>query len=84
MNKKTALQAQARSGSEDMTPHPVNRDKGSATVEASLVLPFFLCAICTLCTIAQFILAETSIYHATMQTARVYAKQESVPKRKSG
>ena len=84
MNNKTALQAQARSGSEDMTPHPVNRDKGSATVEASLVLPFFLCAICTLCTIAQFILAETSIYHATMQTARVYAKQESVPKRKSG
>ena len=46
MNNKTALQAQARSGSEDMTPHPVNRNRGSATVEAALVLPFFLCAIC--------------------------------------
>lgn len=83
INNKTALQAQARSGSEDMTPHPVNRNRGSATVEAALVLPFFLCAICTLCTIAQFILAETAIFHATVQTARVYAKQESVPKKKS-
>ncbi len=83
MNNKTALQAQARFGSEDMIPHPVSRDRGSATVEAALVLPFFLCAICTLCTIAQFILAETSIYHATIQTARVYAKQESVPERKN-
>ncbi|MBR5047206.1 MAG: pilus assembly protein [Eubacterium sp.] len=79
MNYKTALQAQARSGSDHMTPRPVDQTGGSATVEAALVLPFFLCAICTLCVIAQFILAETAIYHAAMQTVRVYAKQESTP-----
>ena len=83
MKNKTALQAQARSGSEDLSPRPGSRNRGSATVEATMVLPFFLCAICTLCTIAQFILAETAIFHATVQTARVCAKQESVPRKKS-
>lgn len=77
IDNKTALQAQARSGSADMSPRPVDRSRGSATVEAALVLPFFLCAICTLCAIAQFILADTTIQHATVQTARVYARQES-------
>ena len=82
MNYKTALQAQARCGPDHMSLLPVKGKEGSATVEAALLLPFFLCAICTLCAIAQFILAETSIYHATVQTARVYAKQQSVPRNK--
>ena len=53
-------------------------DRGSATVEATLILPFFLCAVCTVCIIAQFILIDSAVYHATVQTARVYARQQSL------
>lgn len=54
--------------------------QGSASVEAAMVLPFFLCAICTVSMIAHFLLIEASVYHATIQTAKVYARQESCKK----
>ncbi|MDO4978347.1 MAG: pilus assembly protein [Eubacteriales bacterium] len=57
---------------------------GSATVEAALVFPIFLCAICSLCVIGQFMMSESAIYHATAQTSRVYAKQQSVAQMKKG
>ena len=79
-NKIFALQAQVHHkiyGQVDRDRDYLDRHRGSATVEASLVLPFFLCAVCTICVIAQFLLADATIYHATLQTARIYAKQES-------
>ncbi len=51
---------------------------GSATVEASLILPVFLFAICSLILIGQMMIADGSIAYSTAQTARVCAVQESV------
>ncbi len=51
---------------------------GSGTVEAALVLPFFLCAVSTLLLLGQFLLVEANIYHGLLQIGRVYARQESV------
>lgn len=78
-NKHYALQAQVR----DWIHLLFHKDSvdtgssGSATVEATLIFPFFLCAVCTLIVIGQFLLSEASIHHAAMQTVRIYAKQES-------
>jgi len=77
IKNKTALQAQAAGKQTGYTARSFSGGRGSATVEAALVLPFFLCALCTVMVIAQFILAETSICHASLQTARVLARQES-------
>lgn len=72
LKKHNALQAQA------YHRKTIDGYSGSATVEAALILPFFLCAVCTVSMIAQFILIDEAVYHATVQTARVYAKQSSV------
>ena len=77
IKNKTALQAQAAGKQRRRKTRPFSGGRGSATVEAALVLPFFLCALCTVMVIAQFILAETSICHAALQTARTLARQES-------
>ncbi len=79
IKKKWALQAQARDKQSGNDLCPLLGRGGSATVEAALVLPFFLSALCTVLVIAQFILAETAISHALLQTARVCARQESRP-----
>lgn len=52
--------------------------KGSATVEAALVLPLFLCAICFLIMMGQLLLIEGEIAHAVSKTAFTCAKQEAV------
>ncbi|MEE1228866.1 MAG: TadE family protein [Lachnospiraceae bacterium] len=54
------------------------RCTGSATVEASLVLPLFLFAICTFMMIAQMIMLEASVTHSVDQTARAVAANKAV------
>lgn len=75
--KQKSLQAQVLTKPIDDRHISDDYGKGSATVEAALVFPFILCALCTVCVIAQFLISESAIYHATSQTAEVYAKQES-------
>lgn len=53
-------------------------NKGSATVEAALILPLFLCALCFLIMLGQLLLIEGEISHAVSKTAMTCAKQEAV------
>ena len=54
--------------------------RGSATVEAALILPLFLCALCFLAMIGQLLLIEGEISHALSKTAMSCARQEAVKK----
>ena len=54
--------------------------KGSATVETAMVLPVFLCAVCTLLMIGQMLLAEGEVQHSVVKTAAICAKQETAAK----
>lgn len=51
---------------------------GSATIETSLALPVFLCALCSLIIIGQLILTEATIQYTVSKTATICAKQEAV------
>lgn len=52
--------------------------RASVTVEASLVFPIFLCAFVCFISLAQMVLIETEMHHAVSQTAKIYAKQQSI------
>ena len=52
--------------------------QASVTVEASLVFPIFLCAFVCFISLAQMVLIETEMHHAVSQTAKIYAKQQSI------
>lgn len=77
---KRSLQAQATSIPVQMKKRASRSVscRGSATVEAALVLPVFLCGVCALIMIGQLLLVEGEIQHAVSKTAMICAKQESV------
>lgn len=50
---------------------------GSATVEAVLVFPIFLCAICVLIAAGQLMLTEARIQYAVSKTADLFAAQKA-------
>lgn len=52
--------------------------EGSATVEAALLIPAFLCAVCVMIMMGQLLIAEGEIQHAVAKTAMICARQESV------
>ncbi|MDD7208963.1 MAG: hypothetical protein PUH29_02730 [Lachnospiraceae bacterium] len=52
--------------------------RASVTVEASLIFPLFLCAVCTFVGMGQMMLAETEIKYAVSQTAKICASREAV------
>lgn len=52
--------------------------KGSATVEAALIFPVFLCAMTAILLLGQLILTEANIQYAICKTADVYAIQTAV------
>ena len=54
-----------------------NSAQGSATVEAALTLPIFLCAICFLAMLGQLLLVEGEVQHALSRTAAYLAARES-------
>lgn len=56
----------------------VSGDGGSATVEAALLTPVFLCAVCCLIAIGQLLLMEGEIHYAASQTLQVCAKDRAL------
>lgn len=82
-SKNKSLQAQAvnpfqkRKRASCFAPCP-RFCRGSATVEAALLLPVFLSAVCALIMMGQLLLVEGEIQHAVSKTAMICAKQESV------
>ena len=52
--------------------------EGTATVEAALVIPVFLMAVCALFFIGQLLLVEGEIHFSLAQTARACADQEAL------
>lgn len=52
--------------------------QASVTVEASLVLPIFLCALVCFMGLAQMVLVETEVHYAVSQTAKICAKQQMI------
>jgi len=52
--------------------------RGSATVEASLLTPIFLCAICSLIAICQLLIISAKVQYATSQTLRICVRNQSL------
>ncbi len=52
--------------------------EGSATVEAALLTPVFLCAVCCLIGIGQLLFIEGEIYYSASQTLRLCAKEKAL------
>ena len=51
---------------------------GSASLEAALLTPLFLCAICCLMAIGQLLMVEGEIRYAAAQTLRICARNETL------
>ena len=51
---------------------------GSASLEAALLTPVFLCAMCCLMAIGQLLMVEGEIHYAAAQTLRICAKNETI------
>ena len=57
--------------------HHISEDKGSATLEAAMILPVFLAAAASLITIGQMLMISSEIQSALTQTAKIYAQSIS-------
>ena len=57
-----------------------DREEGSATVEAALVIPVFFASLCSLIMLGQFLLVESEIQYTLSQTARICARKEGARK----
>ena len=79
-NNKRSLQAQAVSNQSQKRKRASRfaSSRGSVTVEAAMILPLFLAALCALIMIGQLLLAEGEIQHAVSKTAMVYARDRSM------
>lgn len=57
---------------------PSGTQRGSITVEAALVFPIFLAAVCCFVGLGQLLLVEAEVQYSVSQTAKVCAKQRAL------